>query len=664
MANGENVPTLTEQILEKQRLINEQYNLPEEERNLDPLIHDLTGLATVAKDIPEGSGRVEKAISPLEGIQAIPKGFLKLASEIGAAYALGKITQNQINKIARDRNVPVETFNRWIRIGIPAAMEGVGAGAGVAGVDLLAGDPVNWQEARTASLFGAGGRLAGDAITGIRYPQKPLLTQTDELPARALEIVSRRGASISPGQVTTVGEEARFLPRSLDILENVVESSILGGGRVGAVNRKAGAIFTDILNNIIKGISRGGEGRGELGELILKGIEGSRQAWNTAADSAYKSLDDLIANKVKSGQIKSTLSAGTQGAVDTLYLPANKLLDKAKTIQTRAGRGVTDNPSLSKLLNNTINRLIDEKGNIQNLSFSELRIIRSELLKTARASIDQNPNAIVKAAKQMAGVVDDIMEQELKKHPGQVYETWRAANKLYKDGADVFYNKLINKIANIQPDQVTATFIKPNRPGKLRRLKESIDISTLKGRATWEKVQGQFLGDMLIKATDEATGVLSGAKLRNAIAKYGDEVLDELLTNKVARQNFDEIIDALILTQGQSGIGGAMKMLIPFTQASAVVNLLFRPSGASAGMLAAVTLGPDFLGKALTHPWLSRALVTGLKEKPGSRAAMTAWTRISSLMLHSAVAGEHTQQPGWKELSPEEIDERRQILMP
>ena len=33
-----------------------------------------------------------------------------------------------------------------------------------------------------------------------------------------------------------------------------------------------------------------------------------------------------------------------------------QLLDKAKTIQTRAGRGVTDNPSLSKLLNNFMMR--------------------------------------------------------------------------------------------------------------------------------------------------------------------------------------------------------------------------------------------------------------------------------------------------------------------
>ena len=450
-----------------------------------------------------------------------------------------------------------------------------------------------------AGLYGAMGELGGQALgAGVKAIAAPLATKLSPLVRPAREAVP--GLALTPAQMTQ--------SRGIDILENVAEASLLGGGRLQTFKGRQ----QDLIKTTADALAESFGSRAtpvEVGQVFQRSVKKSREAFHAAAKSLYGDVDRLIPSV-------STPSGLPSNVVDLRSLKAD-----ASTILTKRGE------IPKSMSSETGMQMLTDLSNMPDqTTFANAQLMRSQLLKSARAR--DLADIETGLSKKFAGVLDEAMEGAARSLSGDAAEAYRAANAFYRSGVEQFQNKFIQSLVKKNPEKVAESIFQRGGVTLVRQARAAVD------EAAWAEVQGAFLRRTIQNSTDDVTGFLSGRKLQNALfAKTGvsTEVLDAAYGNET-RRKLQGLVDALRLTQDRPSEGTG-RIFIQLKQAGAATDVAGAAITFGVGFpktAAMIMLGPAALSRVFTNPTAIQWLTTGLTLGPGTEAGARALSQLSA----------------------------------
>jgi hypothetical protein len=495
------------------------------------------------------------------------------------------------------------------------ALRAGSAGAGMAVGSGLAEtfDPSErpFKEAADAFFIGAAFELgAAGAIAVGRKAIAPLAGKLEKGAAEAIQTAREAGALVLPGQAST--------SRMLDLMQNVAEASLLGGGRLQQVTRKSADALQDTIENYAGVFAV--TGKENVGDMMRMTIGESSLAFRAFVRALAKRVDD------------------TAGGIQVDYRPVKAAAQEVIEQSEKGLRGEATIRIAKKIL---------DKDDF--VPFEDADILRSDLLAVERQSTDLMPAKAAAAAKRLAGLVDgQIDDAGSTLRRDDAVQAWRLRNSAVKEGKATFNSRFMRALTNKQPDEIYESVVKPGRPSRIRQTRQIIlgEIEAAKSRGPfardasgrpfvtadlpsnpelWKSVQGQWVDDMLRKAADEQ-GHISGSAALKQMKRFGDDAMKELFPGG-EHENLRRYLRALEIVQKKPTQEGTGRVFIQLTQATAMVNLVV--GGPLTGMSAAVLLAPPVLARAFTNPTIAKLLTVGLKAPPGSAEAI----RVSSQLF-------------------------------
>lgn len=476
----------------------------------------------------------------------------------------------------------------------PAAAAGGAAGSLAAEFVDPSEDPL--RKAAETAVIGGLGEAGGMALVGgIGKALAPFKNALTPGAGQAMKIVNEGGG-------TTPAD--RLVDSNLSsLITNIADAALLGGKDITRVGRKAVDIVQTRIEGFAKGLS-GGASREEVGVIIQNAIADGTSAFRSQGAANYRRVDEL--------------SVGV--AVDITAL--RKL---AQDIRAKIHVGIPSEGTVKVL-----DDLIKRNDNV--MSFEDASVLRSDLLAIGRSSSDLIPGQAQGVAKRLSGFIDDAMKDGAKKFgdvpgsQGQLLQAeWRAANAFWKQGKEVYNNKLIVAMARNDPDAVFEAAIRGQRPVTIRRIR---NIITKESPEAWRTIQGRFIDDLILKATGGSDQVVSGTGLLNQLRSFGDEALAEVFTDPGQVTDLKRLFTAMASVQSKEpGLGLAVQL----TQAGLLAGIVF-PGGPGLETAVPVLLGPALLGKIIASKLGARWLTTGFKAPPGSEAYINAIRRLGVMI--------------------------------
>ena len=506
------------------------------------------------------------------------------------------------------------------------AGSGLGAAAGqqLAEVTrpLLTGEQAPLAESltRTATtgLLGALGEGAGQAA--VRVVGKVLAPFAGKLSREGVKAegaLARAGVEdvMTPGQLTE--------SRGLDILENITQASLLGGGRIQAARErliKEGipALVDDVLTQV--GSTKPPT---EVAQLFAQSRAAAVEVFKSARHALYGEVDRLARGVI----------------VDTkpvLTFIRESLARQSRTVERALGAADIGMDDLTIAI-------AGDSGRAPETTFRIAQEIRSKLLTVARRKpLSVDDQAIVNVAGKLAGLVDDQMEAAAVRMAPEALTAFRAANAFNKVGVERLENELIRSLAKRaakQPSTIVPLLAAPNKADVLRVVKAAVDTPT------WEQFQGALTTHIVQRAADAKTGIVSGGALLRSIKALGDETAQLVFKDRSAVEQLGRTIEFLGRKTAQEGTG---RIFIQLRQAGAGAELVAHPMRALVGGAAAATIVvPLQLGRLFTNPTAVRWLTRGIQAGPGTTAFFNAVSKAVALSEPSrAVAGEAVQITG------------------
>ena len=265
--------------------------------------------------------------------------------------------------------------------------------------------------------------------------------------------------------------------------------------------------------------------------------------------------------------------------------------------------------------------------------------------------MDQSIKALVKGGKYNA---DQIK---------QIQSLYSQANKLFSEGKETFNTKFITgllagdsagmtKTGLDMSDAIFQNFVKAGKPTRIKALYELLQNGVTKKIITQEaadqiknKVQGQFILNVVGPNTDSVTGVINAKKVLDEVSGFkgkGRGIIDALFKgNEKSLNLFQNYLKALNLAQ-KRGIGsqqGGLALFSGQVKSAAQIagggfGLGFVFSGGDVGsgttLAAASPLlilgGPAMIAKAFSNPKFVNNLMTMQMSKSGSNQFGRAFT--------------------------------------
>lgn len=500
--------------------------------------------------------------------------------------------------------------------GVAGAVLGGGAGATVAdltrpylappgaGPALSLSQQVGQQAQRTGQgmLTGLEGELMGQGIgAGLKAVAAPLAAKISPLARPAQEAVP--GLRLTPAQATQ--------SRAIDILENVAEASLLGGGRIQGFKGQQQTLIKTTAEHLAESLGQRATAA-EVGQVFQGAVQKSREAFHAVAGSLYREVDRLIPSV-------SAPSGLPANAVDLRALKAD-----ASAMLTRRG-------AIPKSLSSETGMqiLTDLSTLPDQTTFANAQLMRSQLLKGARSK--DLADIETGLARKFAGVLDEAMEGAARTLSGEAGDAWRTANAFYKSGVEQFNNKFVQSLLKKAPEKVAESIFQRGGVTLIRQARGAVD------EATWREVQGAFLRRTIQDATEPVTGMLGGRALEQRLFSktgVGTEVLDTALGNET-RRKLQGLVDALRITQDRPSEGTG-RIFIQLKQAGAATDVAGAAITFGVGFpktAAMIMLGPAALSRVFTNPTAIQWLTTGLTLGPGTEAGARALSQLSAFAL-------------------------------
>ena len=428
-------------------------------------------------------------------------------------------------------------------------------------------------------------------------------SQKEELGKDISKLDDELATALKEGQLTPgLQTENRFI----DIAENVTEKSLFGGGKLIKARKGAETLTNKFLDDYIA--NYGDITRSDYGDLLQRAITGNVDEWKIAAKGAYQALDDKL----------RVVSGGARVDITDIKKSAQKLLDEAKPTAKLQ-------PDALK-----IPRTILDQNDF--VPFSTANAIRSQFLGVTRSTNElisgQSQRYAATLAKEITETLDDVGKSNLSP---SVREAYTKAQKIWRDGSEVFNIKLINKLIRDDPEQVFKTLIKPERPSTVQKVFKAINKT--KDEAVKKDLKDSLKGAFLFDLKSESIkryDTLKGDYLLKNLNKYGDSVLNELFT-PAELANVRGLLKSLKVAQQKTvGEGVPGGVFIQLTQAGALLGL---GTGMFTLPSAAILLTPKIISSLFTNPKFVNLLKTGFALKPGDPKYYRWSTRFINAMV-------------------------------
>ena len=390
----------------------------------------------------------------------------------------------------------------------------------------------------------------------------------------------------------------------------------------------------------------------ELGRVYTQAIEVAQEQHKIIGGQAFEHLDEVIARtkfttydgsgsnmlNMRTGVIPP--NAGTRGLVSTKNLKAwaQKELNQIKGVEG----------ALESWRYDYLKKITDSKNLGDHIDFKAAQKLRSDWLEQIRKFENKtlgsyNPSDAA-AIKVMTRYIDDSMQITATKLGGDFLSEYRAANKFWKSGAKRLSNQVISGIISKNPEKVGAQIFATNNITEIRAARQALkaaEFFSKKGTGkvvnfnqTWQKMQQGYLADII-----SGSRTASKTELTQGIGKnYGDDIaggelgipaLKELFTNKETFETFQsaftkpqrfeikKFVSAIEAAQRRPQ--GAGTFMVTVGQAGLVIGMIGGAGYAAAGgvgAVAALTITPAMLSRALTNPQVTGWLSKGLHMKP------------------------------------------------
>ena len=589
--------TPTEQEKQRIGLLVQRQKEKSERRSLPGIVDDI--------DIAEGNERTEAIENYLKS-----KEFARLATEVGFAVG-GAMTGGTLAAARLVLRPALQTLYRSLGAGF-----GQATGAGIASTTFDPKDELS-KDVLRAFAQGATFEAVGAAVPALISKVKLRGIKTTKEADEAEQIIKSQKEELSKvskldDELATALKEGQLTPglqtenRFIDIAENVTEKSLFGGGKLIKARKGAETLTNKFLDDYIA--NYGDITRSDYGDLLQRAITGNVDEWKIAAKGAYQALDDKL----------RVVSGGARVDITDIKKSAQKLLDEAKPTAKLQ-------PDALK-----IPRTILDQNDF--VPFSTANAIRSQFLGVTRSTNElisgQSQRYAATLAKEITETLDDVGKSNLSP---SVREAYTKAQKIWRDGSEVFNTKLINKLIREDPEQVFKNLIKPERPSTVQKVFKAINKT--KDEAVKKDLKDSLKGAFLFDLKSESIkryDTLKGDYLLKNLNKYGDSVLNELFT-PAELANVRGLLKSLKVAQQKTvGEGVPGGVFIQLTQAGALLGL---GTGMFTLPSAAILLTPKIISSLFTNPKFVNLLKQGFALKPGDPKYYRWSTRFINAMV-------------------------------
>jgi hypothetical protein len=446
----------------------------------------------------------------------------------------------------------------------------------------------------TAGLTVAGGKVGELAFKGIGKLVAPM---AGKLIPQAQRILQRFGAKyVRPAQV------AQSQP--MDWLDQVAGSSIGGGGIIKEQETALAGQIQNAVDDFVGLFGQIADPEAQARTVLLS-LNQSDKIWRATGNALYGKID----------------AYAKTAAVDIspLKLWAQRELNRyGPTARSTMGAGIT-----------ILENILKEP---RKMSFAYANQLRSVLGKASTPGVPAGRDPIRGIASKAVEHISNAMTRAQSEMSGSnvaVANAIKAANKHWKDGAEIFNNQLIRKLivkGKPDPELITDYFFKPFAIDNVKLIRSALGGAN---SPAWKQTQQLFVRSVFRKSIAPATGEISGNTAKVFLANMGNNTVDEILS-PIGAKALRELVDDIAIVQGKTGATGSL--FIQMKQAGAITQMAGLMVGAagSPGTAAAFIFGPIAMAKAFTHPLGQKWLTTGLRHPLGSIEA----TRAAGQLMH------------------------------
>lgn len=445
-------------------------------------------------------------------------------------------------------------------------------------------------------------------------------------------------------------EEPFLLPsqatehRGLDILNNVAEHSLFGGGplqaRRLAQDKEHGRLAEEFLDLIAPHIDDA-----QAARIFVASAKNNKQIQQAPAKALYNTIEHEVAPRTTDGiQI-----GGITGGLGALKTFIQKELDISGSLHG-LGDETVGGPMLRKIAE------MPDQMNVQTII--QLRRRLRGIREGFEASPDTRKSPAVGVFKQLERFADQAVERALQgQGRSDLVGMWRQANEIWKNGSQRFNNGIIRRVSKMidldksVPEDIVTTAFAPGKVTRMNVMKEAVS-----GPA-WQNIARAGMAKIYEKAVDPASGALLGQSLEQAL--IGPEGLGaQGLTTAVGpivAQRWLQFARAVKTRQAKSGASEG-SVFIQLTQSGAAVQAsqvaiaaLGLSSGSTELQVGAgfILFGPAAVARIMTNPRSARILIEGVKEDSITKFSAQAGTlaRLVAGAVPRTVPGVQPEAP-------------------
>ena len=426
-----------------------------------------------------------------------------------------------------------------------------------------------------------------------------------------MKVLKPKGATLTLAQATE--------SNAFDVMENIAEKSLIGGGRITATKARAQTAARELMDEFVETFGNTVQ-RAEIKTVIQDSITNKQKLWTKSGSALYKKLDDLLPQTfVAKGDVLTTAQPSRIINITPLKKVATGELKKAPGALTK-----------------TINLI---KSFPDQLTFQQANELRSRLFEIGDAPITKTfVKRVASKTKIFGGQVDDLMQEAGKSLPDDVLPAWNQARAYWKQGSETFNNRMVQKIARDDAEGLVDTLLRSPEPVDIRAVRKAID-----NPKDWANVQGRMLQQFM--KPDAETGLITGRTILKELQKkgaIGKDVLKEFFPKGEIKQ-FEKLARVLATTQrGQpTGIG---TMAIQLTQGGTVIKA--ATTGALDRVGATILMSPAAFARTFTNPTIVNNIIKGSKIYRTGKEAAKFMTRLSAQMTRAGIEHEIEREEG------------------
>ena len=433
--------------------------------------------------------------------------------------------------------------------------------------------------------------------------------------------------------------------RTLDLLNNISEASIIGGNKIADYKRNRTKFFEEYADSIIGEFGKRRD-PADLGDLFVTALDHKQKLHSEASEVLYNNVKDLLGTKTKQVPVTRTVpvEGGIVGGsgeqltreitelvdieVSPVEIPTTEWKEFAKK-RLKLGRAVS-NIDAAQAGDDLMRAIVDLPDKISFDAASELRtrmINRVDEFKI----IQKDAGAVGKAKKVLTMIHDDVAGELKREGNEPALKAWDTARNFYKDGQEQFNNRFLRRMIKMADEtgtgaeNIAPSIFKPKQISNLKKVKSALGENSKE----WHAMKRFFIEHLFQKSSSTASGDVVGQKvvrnLSNSLTGFGKPVLDEVFSPEELKRitTFGRYMQLAQAKQGE----GAGRMLIQLAQGGALGGMLNEHTR---GVSTAILFGPTILTRMLLNPKMAKLLTTGISTPAVSKEAAGLLTRLTA----------------------------------